>query len=70
MDGIVKWFDPKKGYGFIRGSDGKDYFVHASCLTEETINIFDGTKVTFDTESTLKGIRAINIKFAEEFEID
>lgn len=70
MNGIVKWFDPIKGYGFVRGSDGKDYFLHASSLTEETINIFDGKKVTFDTEKTAKGIKAINIKFVEEFEID
>ena len=30
MNGTVKWFDSKKGYGFINGDDGKDYFVHQS----------------------------------------
>jgi len=30
MQGIVKWFDEKKGYGFIGGDDGRDVFVHYS----------------------------------------
>ncbi|MBW2999464.1 cold shock domain-containing protein, partial [Candidatus Woesearchaeota archaeon] len=32
MEGTVKWFNSKKGYGFIEGDDGEDYFVHESVL--------------------------------------
>ena len=33
MSGTVKWFNAKKGYGFISGNDGKEYFVHYTALT-------------------------------------
>lgn len=35
MNGTVKWFDAKKGYGFIVGDDGQDYFVHFSQIQVE-----------------------------------
>lgn len=35
MKGTVKWFDPRKGYGFILGEDGTDYFVHYTAIVQE-----------------------------------
>lgn len=58
--GIVKFFNESKGYGFIteQGS-GKDYFVHASNLGGEMI-AKDNT-VTFDLEEGSKGLKAVNV---------
>ena len=54
MEGTVKWFDERKGYGFITGEDGKDVFVHFSAIQEEgfkTLN--EGQRVRFEvTERT------------------
>ena len=35
MKGTVKWFNPTKGFGFIEGEDGTDYFVHQSTIKDE-----------------------------------
>lgn len=35
MKGTVKWFDARKGFGFITGEDGNDYFVHFSSILQE-----------------------------------
>ena len=37
-EGSVKWFDEKKGYGFIEGQDGRDIFVHFSDIQSEGYN--------------------------------
>ena len=52
-NGTVKWFDPKKGYGFIAPEDGsKDVFVHISALSEAGIqNLEDGQKISFEIET-------------------
>lgn len=47
MDGIVKWFNKKKAYGFIEGEDGKQYFVHTSGLAKGTF-IRDNDDVSFE----------------------
>ncbi|HII72291.1 TPA: cold shock domain-containing protein [Candidatus Woesearchaeota archaeon] len=46
LSGTVKWFDGQKGYGFIQGEDGKDYFVHASFLPEG-LRLNEGDAVVF-----------------------
>jgi len=48
--GIVKWFNPKKGFGFIQPDEGgKDVFVHISALTEAGIpNLNEGQKVSYE----------------------
>jgi CspA family cold shock protein len=49
--GIVKWFNPTKGYGFIQpdGGGGKDVFVHISAVEKAGFtSLAEGAKVTFD----------------------
>ena len=63
FQGTVKWFDPKKGYGFIERPDGDDIFCHFSSINIDgfkTLN--NGQKVKFDIEKDDKGERAINIQ--------
>ena len=60
--GTVKWFDPKKGYGFIEKEDGSDIFCHFSVITMDGFKtLTNGQSVEFEIESTDKGERAINI---------
>lgn len=49
MHGIVKWFDPRKGFGFIITDDGRDVFVHQSAIQMEGFRklVMNG-EVTFD----------------------
>ena len=63
MEGTVKWFNSQKGFGFIEGEDGKDYFVHFSALPEDA-RLNDGDKVTFDVVETEKGVQAQNVQQA------
>ncbi len=60
MDGTVKWFDETKGYGFISGEDGKDYFVHMNSL-QGGIRLKENAKVSFEPVETEKGQQAQNV---------
>jgi CspA family cold shock protein len=60
MKGTVKWYNFKKGYGFISGEDGKDYFVHYTMVSKDLM-LKDDDSVTFDAVETDKGIQAQNI---------
>lgn len=64
MEGIIKWFDGKKGYGFINGDDGEDYFAHHTAL-EQGVSVRENDRVTFDTTETERGKQAQNIKLVE-----
>ena len=62
MKGTVKWFNADKGYGFITGEDGKDYFAHYSQIQVEGYKALEqGQSVTFDVVEGPKGPNATNI---------
>ena len=67
--GTVKWFDAKKGYGFISDTateDSKDYFVHFSEIQVEGFKTLEeGQKVEFEIGEGTKGAVAKNVKAAE-----
>ena len=66
MEGIVKWFSPKKGYGFIETEEGKDIFVHHTAIKADGYRSLDkGDKVTFETVEAEKGIQAQNVVVIE-----
>jgi CspA family cold shock protein len=61
-DGTVKWFNERKGYGFIEQDEGSDIFVHYSGIQGSGFRTLkEGDKVTFDVEDGPKGPRAINV---------
>ncbi|MCK4338380.1 MAG: cold shock domain-containing protein [Candidatus Cloacimonetes bacterium] len=62
MKGKVKWFNKSKGYGFITGEDGKEYFVHWRSIKEEGYKtLIEDDDVEFKTTETEKGIQAIEV---------
>ena len=63
MKGNVKWYNARKGYGFIQGDDGKDVFVHRTALPMET-SLNEGDVVEFEVETSDRGPQAKNIKKA------
>jgi cold shock protein len=62
--GTVKWFSDDKGYGFVTPDEpGKDLFVHHNGIVGEGFKtLAEGAKVTFDTEPSDKGPRAVNVR--------
>jgi CspA family cold shock protein len=61
-DGKVKWFNPRKGYGFIATADGRDIFVHYSSISGDGYKtLVEGDPVTFDIVEGEKGLRAENV---------
>ncbi len=61
--GDVKWFDTRKGYGFIFGPEGKDVFVHYSNIEGEGFRCLrEGEHVEFDLIETVKGLAANNVR--------
>ena len=62
--GVVKDYDRTKGFGFIAGNDGEDYFVHVSGLREHLKGqgLIRGQKVSFDIDRDIKGDRAVNVR--------
>jgi len=67
INGTVKWFDEKKGWGFIQKEDGSDVFVHYSAIQEEGFkSLADGQTVEFEITDGPKGPQASNVTKAQE----
>ena len=61
-EGTVKWFNQRKGYGFISGEDGRDVFVHYSNISGDGFkSLSEGDGVSFDIVDGEKGPRAENV---------
>lgn len=61
-NGTVKWFDDRKGYGFIEQEDGTDVFIHHSGINATGFkSLSEGDRVTYDVEQGKKGPAAINV---------
>ena len=61
-NGIVKWFNSSKGYGFIEQEDGPDVFVHHSGINASGFKaLYEGDHVTFEIEQGKKGPSAVNV---------
>ncbi|MCP4362845.1 MAG: cold-shock protein [Chloroflexi bacterium] len=62
QQGIVKWFNEKKGYGFIAPDNGEDVFVHHSAIQGAGFKtLLEGQRVEFTIEQGKKGLAAANV---------
>jgi cold shock protein len=59
--GTVKFYNDAKGFGFIKGEDGQEIFVHATGLKED---IRENDEVVYDVENGKKGLNAVNVSLA------
>jgi len=64
-EGVVKWFNDSKGFGFIEQEDGPDVFVHHTAISSSGFrSLNEGDRVTFDIEQGEKGPAAANVSVA------
>jgi CspA family cold shock protein len=62
LQGVVKWFNAQKGFGFLTSQTGEDVFVHFSAIQSEGYKSLDeGQSVQFDVEQSPKGLHATNV---------
>ena len=65
VKGTVKWFNEKKGYGFLSQEDGDDVFVHFSSIKQEGFKTLkEGQPVEFEIQDGPKGPQAVNVTLA------
>ncbi len=68
--GTVKWFDPRKGFGFVIGPEGQDIFVHFTVIQGEGFRILkDGSSVNYDAVRSEKGWKATRVAPVEGLEV-
>ncbi|HLA05201.1 MAG TPA: cold-shock protein [Syntrophales bacterium] len=61
-EGKVKWFNEKKGFGFIESDEGGDVFVHYSAIQGAGFRtLYEGQRISFDVEKGNKGPSAVNV---------
>lgn len=61
-NGVVKWFNDAKGFGFIEQDNGDDVFVHFSAIQGDGFkSLAEGDAVTFDVQKGPKGLQAANV---------
>lgn len=65
MEGTVKWFNKNKGFGFIAGEDGKEYFVHFTAIPKGVF-IRENDLVSFEPTQTDKGMQAQKITLIQK----
>mgnify|MGYP000459952213 CR=1 FL=1 len=65
MEGTVKWFNVRKGFGFVNGEDGEDYFIHHSALEQGTF-LREDDRVSFEAADTDKGKQAQNVALLQK----
>ncbi|GGG19068.1 cold-shock protein [Lysinibacillus alkalisoli] len=62
FEGVVKWFNNERGYGFIEGTDGEDVFVHFTAIqTDGFKTLEEGQQVTYDIVQGNRGPQATNV---------
>lgn len=67
QEGVVKWFDNRKGFGFIEREDGGDLFVHFSEIIGEGFRMLEqGDRVSFEVKESEKGLMAVNVEKIKE----
>jgi CspA family cold shock protein len=63
VEGVVKWFSEKKGYGFISRDSGADVFVHYSSIEGEGFrSLMDGDRVEFVLKKDTRGLAAVDVR--------
>ena len=63
IKGTVKWFNEKKGFGFLSQEDGDDVFVHYSSIQSSGFkNLDEGQSVEFEVQDGPKGLQAVNLR--------
>ena len=65
MEGTVKFYNRKKGFGFIEGDDGKDYFVHYTAVPQGVF-LRDNDRVSFEGSEGERGMKADNVQLLEK----
>lgn len=61
-EGKVKWFNEKKGFGFIESDEGGDVFVHYSAIQGAGFRtLYEGQRLSFEVEQGNKGPSAVNV---------